>query len=1631
MRSLRTLSLCAVAGAFFSSTALFAQHVGPTVRITGPISTSQVVTLKGTVPFLANAHNDRGLAPAGMQLERMHLILKRSPAQEAALRQLIAEQNTPGSPNYHKWLTPAQFGAEFGPSQQDIATLEKWLTSQGFQILKLEPGNQTLDISGTVGQLSSAFHTQIHKYMVNGRLHYSNANNPQIPAALSPVVGGFVSLNNFHYRSQAVNLGEATYNPATGLAKPSWTVGSGSFNYQNYNFVLSPVDFATEYNLAPLYQEGLNGTGQTIAIVNDSNINLSLVNQFRSLFNLPYNPPQVIIDGNDPGINGINNPDGPNYDSVEAYLDVEWAGAIAPNATIDLVIAADTAAENGLMLAAEHAVYSDIAPVISVSFGQCESILGSNNGFVNSLWQQAAAQGQTVMVAAGDNGSAGCDDQNTVEYASGGQAVNGLASTPYDVAVGGTDFFYSSYNSGSSAINSQLQTYWDTTASNSTPTASIKGYIPEQPWNNSQYGLNLFSYYSATGSTTITAGSGGASNAALCSNNSYSSTTGQCTGTTSGYSKPAWQQALVGLSGFNMPNDKVRDLPDVSLFAASGYNDSFIPICATDGDCQPVSSGSTVQVFGVGGTSAAAPAFAAIMALVNQKYGPQGQADTILYPLAVQDPTAFNAVTHGTNTVPCEYSPTLSTNCIQGTNPLTVQITNSSGVSSSVTEGEIGTGSTADYNAAAGYNLATGLGSINAYNLVTDWGNVKLPSTTVTLNPTTSTSFTHGDTFSFNGTVTGTGSGTPTGDVAIMTNSTEQSQQGITTFPLGSSGNYSGSLTTLPGGNYDIWASYSGDSNNAMSVSQKIPLTVQPEPSGIAFGIYQNTSINAPGSGSYLTTSPSASIDYGTQLMLSAKVAPTADVTAVQNCSASTSTAKCPTYGAPTGVITFLDNGATLNTAVLNSEGDAEFNAPLSVGSHSLSASYAGDNSYDKSTSANPITVTVAKDTPVISLGTSVTGTGSSGTTSLVNGPNQPTVLTVEVENGAQCNAVQCTSSTSTSAPSAIYPAPVAAPTGTVTLTSSLAGLSGTQTLQPFVDPATGAIAGVATYTLPANTSVSTVNSYTLAVAYSGDSNYNALSSSSNSYSLPFVSTSGSGVTTTIAATMTGSISPDSTITISGTVTGQSGSSAPTGTIYVYSSGNYPAQTGFYSSSGDVSSFAITLNSQTLFQGSNYISLEYLPSSSSSYNPSELVLTKLISNPLSDFNMVPEQTIVPVTAGGSSGTATVNLTSTNGFTGNVSLFCTATPGVDCSVSPSSVSLTNGGSASTTLTITAPADTANATYSVAVVGQDSTGEYIHTAGVQAAVTGSSVGASSYALSANPGVLAFTPGATTGNTTTIAVTPLGAAGFTGTVDLSCNVTPAGSNSPTCSIAPSTVNVSGTVAQTPTLTVTSSASTTPGTYTVNVQGTSGSIAMNTAVTVNVGNFTLTPNPASLTLSAGATSGNTSAITIAPQAAFDGNVYLSCKVTTSISNPGSLPSCSVPASVMLNGTGSQTATVTVSTTASATSAMNDQKKPFWPAAGGGAMLAAVLFFWVPKKRRSWLAMIVLMVGLVSMAGMGCGGGLGSGGSGGSGGGGTSPGGPGNTSSLTGTSSGAYTVTVTGTSGSLTQTATVTLNVN
>ena len=360
----------------------------PQDRLMGDITESERVTLPGNVhPALAHAQSEKSV-DANFPMDHMILLLQPDQAQQAALDQLVAQQHDPQSSQYHQFLTPEQYAARFGVSQNDIDKVTGWLQQHGFQVEEVTPNHLSIVFSGDAHAVQNAFNTEVKQYSVNGEIHHANASDPQIPAALAGVVKGVVKLHDFHSRSFSHNL------QVIGNSVTSLDTVSSSIHY------VGPADWATIYDVHPLYSGNLNGAGQSIAVVARSNIKLSDIQAFRTQFGLPANNPTVTIaQGTDPGFLT-------NGDSVEATLDAEWAGAIAPNAQVKLIVSSSTATADGVELASLYAVNHNVAPVLSVSYGACESEMGASAGpsggtelaFYNSLWQQAASQGMSVFV---------------------------------------------------------------------------------------------------------------------------------------------------------------------------------------------------------------------------------------------------------------------------------------------------------------------------------------------------------------------------------------------------------------------------------------------------------------------------------------------------------------------------------------------------------------------------------------------------------------------------------------------------------------------------------------------------------------------------------------------------------------------------------------------------------------------------------------------------------------------------------------------------------------------------------------------------------------------------------------------------------------------------------------------------------------------------------------------------------------------------------------------------------------------------------------------------------------------------------------------------------------------------------
>ena len=655
--------------------------------------------LAGHIHPKAVVANDHGRVAPSLAMPYITLRLAASAIQQADLEKLLVEQQTPGSPNYHRWLTPEEYAQRFGASDADISKITQWLQQQGLQVVSVARGRNWIAASGTAAQVEPAFQTEIHSYLADGETHYANASEPSVPVAFGSVVQGIRGLNDFRMKPRV----------RPSLAEPAYTSSSSQAHY------LAPDDLAAIYDIAPLYAAGINGAGQKIAIAGQIEVNLSDIENFRSTFNLPANDPQTLL------VPGSSNPGNSpkSGDLAESDLDLEWSGAVARNATIIFVYATD------VMTAVQYAIDQNLAPVVSVSYGNCEQESTRSDIASFQQWaQQANAQGITWLAASGDNGAADCaDPQNP------GLSVDLPGSIPEVTSVGGTEFVEGG------------GTYWSPT--NNGNGASALSYIPETTWNDSV----------ADGQPSASGG-----------------------GTSILFSKPSWQ------TGPGVPSDNARHVPDVSL-SASADHDGYL-----------VYTAGSRQVYG--GTSVPTPTFGGLVALLNQQLGSGGvgNINPNMYALAQSNSAIFHDITTGNNivTVPC---PRRVLNCTA--NPV-------------------------GYYAGVGYDQATGLGSVDAYNLVTGWTGKSTPPPTpaarVTLLSNLSTVAPNAVMYLM-ATVSSTDGTTPSGSVSFSIGGTSLGSALLT----GSAGTATATLAVnglqLPVGSGTITATYNATSSARVAVN--------------------------------------------------------------------------------------------------------------------------------------------------------------------------------------------------------------------------------------------------------------------------------------------------------------------------------------------------------------------------------------------------------------------------------------------------------------------------------------------------------------------------------------------------------------------------------------------------------------------------------------------------------------------------------------------------------------------------------------------------------------------------------------------------------------------------------------------
>jgi subtilase family serine protease len=820
-------------------------------RIPGNINSGETVVLAGNVAAQAQPQYDRGLVQVSMPMPYIVMQMQPSSDQQKALNRLLTQQQNRSSANYHKWLTPEQYAERFGLSASDVAKITAWLKAQGFAIVQTARGRDWIAFSGNAGLVEQAFHTEIHYYEVDGETHYANATPLSIPQALAGIVVGFRDLHDFKLKPMGIHPLSAWDKFFGDIVQPFYNGGVDGNE-------LAPGDIATIYDISPLYSGGINGSGQKMVIVGQTDIHMTDIQDFRSNFGLPANNPTVTLvpGSSDPGVTS---------DELEADLDLEWSGAVARNASILYVNSTN------VFDSASYAIDQDLAAVISMSYGGCES---ENAAFIagnETTMQKASSEGITFMASSGDSGAAACDsDQNPV--ASQGLAVNYPASSPEVTGVGGNEF------------NENGGNYWGN--SNGTNGGSALSYIPEIAWNDTAE------------NNALSASGGGAS----------SCDSSPCT---SGFPKPSWQ------TGVGVPSDGVRDVPDVAMDASPDH-DGYL-FCSVDNGAN-CANGNIVTGETVGGTSAAAPIFAAIVVLLNQQLGDKppaglGNINSDLYTLAQNTNNAiFHDITTGNNIVPC----TAGTKDCPKTAPFQY-----------------------GYNAGTGYDQVTGLGSVDANNLVTRF--TTAPTTTaLSASPNPNPNPTNPVTF----TATVSGTNAPTGTVTFYADSGQ-----IGTPQTLSSGVASLQYSGLPVGASTITATYGGDSKNAPSTSSPLIETITTTGDSTTTVVTSNLN-------------PST---YGLSVQFSATV---------------TTTSGNP----PSATVTFQDGSTPIGFGTLSpinsSSGIATFStSALTAGAHSITGLYSGDLN-DNGTSTSPAiqqVVTKAATTTSASVSPSGANVKSSG----------------------------------------------------------------------------------------------------------------------------------------------------------------------------------------------------------------------------------------------------------------------------------------------------------------------------------------------------------------------------------------------------------------------------------------------------------------------------------------------------------------------------------------------------------------------------------------------------------------------------------------------------------------------------
>ena len=919
--------------------------------VTERLDRSRVIETIGAVSPKAAAASDLGEASKSKLIRNIQLVLNRPAERQAAFDAQAEALHKPGSPSFHHWLTPAQVGAEFGPSDSDISTLTSFLQAEGFTVTTVGSGHTYVDFQGSVAQVEKTFHTTIHDFqLADGTVHFSATKEASIPEALGPLVVGFAGLSDIPAAKTMI---------AKPIAPAAETAREGKYVFiqpkgktpldtvSTTNYAEGPQDFYTIYNVKPLLNAStpIVGTGVTIALLEQVRINTADVTTFRTNFGVVPNAPVSLVTdygytGGNTTANTCTDPGAltsASYnDEGEAVLDTEWAGSAAPGANLLYVACASGAIPLGTVIAAEVVVDNNLADIMSMSYGLYENYNAAEDTLVNQLWEQAASQGQAVVISSGDSGSTGEDGNYGDPYAKYGITVSGIASTAWNVSAGGTDF-EDEFDTLESDTAYGLPMFWNTaTSTSANGFSSALSYVPEMTWEDS-CGSSVYSRYYYNGVSQ-------ANPATFCGANvATRNVVGGGGGPSKLHARPTWQTGTVyGLPTTTAQPNRLQ--PDVSLFASNGFWDHTLPMYESD------NGGYGYE----GGTSFVAPQLAGVFALVQQQTGERlGQPNYVLYAMAGKafgTTTASGACSSSGSTYDAPATAVPLSSCIfydvqVGTNSA---VCKSGGTNCTVVTGKTygiisdptvtGTVPTPAYKAGIGYDMGTGIGSMNIANLVTNWQNTtsgQLYAPSVALTPGSST-VTFGTPVALTATVSGPGS-FPTGSVAYT----------ATTV---------GALGTAP------LTQSAGCANNGTCTESSV-YTVN---TSLTPGTYTVTATYTPTNENYTTgaqntatiTITAASVNAGNTASTTVAQGGTVTLTFIQG---------YPGTVAPTGAVSIMVNGSTANVGPItcvnkskHTNCGAPYTAPanMATGNYPVTFTQAADANYMATSESLTLSVT-------------------------------------------------------------------------------------------------------------------------------------------------------------------------------------------------------------------------------------------------------------------------------------------------------------------------------------------------------------------------------------------------------------------------------------------------------------------------------------------------------------------------------------------------------------------------------------------------------------------------------------------------------------------------------------------------